>query len=304
MGHEVLYRPWVMPRTLAETAEEAKKATTPLRAAVRVFFSRDGRFLSAAIAFYALLSAVPLAYLSLWIATLFVSREAARSALETELARWTGKTLAEAVAKWAEEARSGHALGVLSVVVLLYSATRLFAALERGINAMWELDAHPKEVLGKRHKALKQLRTRGLAFVVSTLLGVVLALVVAFRAGVAAAEHAGARLSEVSSVLSWMGTLFVATLLFFLLYTVLPRERARPRETLVGALVSALLFLLGAHAITRYIAHKGDMGLGETLLVLLWLRYAAQVFLLGAAIVGVYLRSRGALPAKEPPVED
>jgi membrane protein len=288
-----------MPRTLAETAEEAREATTPVRAVLRVFLSRDGRFLSAAIAFYALLSAVPLAYLSLWIATLFVSREAARAALETELARWTGKTLAEAVAKWAEQARTGHALGVLSVVVLLYSATRLFAALERGINAMWELDADPT-LVGKRHKVLKQLRTRGLAFVVSTLLGVVLALVVAFRAGVAAAERAGARLSEVSSVFSWVGSLFVATLLFFLLYTVLPRERARPRETLVGAMVSALLFLLGAHAITRYIAHKGDVGLGETLLVLLWLRYAAQVFLLGAAIVGVYLRSRGALPAKEP----
>jgi membrane protein len=292
-----------MPRTLAETAEQAKEATTPVRAVLRVFLSRDGRFLSAAIAFYALLSAVPLAYLSLWIATLFVSREAAHSALETELARWTGKTLAEAVAKWAEQARTGHALGVLSVVVLLYSATRLFAALERGINAMWELDADPTLVLGKRHKVLKQLRTRGLAFVVSTLLGVVLALVVVFRAGVAAAERAGARLSEVSSVFSWIGSLFVATLLFFLLYTVLPRERARPRETLVGAMVSALLFLLGAHAITRYIAHKGDVGLGETLLVLLWLRYAAQVFLLGAAIVGVYLRSRGALPAKETPAD-
>ena len=96
-------------------------------------------------------------------------------------------------------------------------------------------------------------------------------------------------------MIAWLGSLSVATLLFFLLYSVLPRERARPRETLVGAAISALLFLAGAHAVTSYVAHKGDVGLGETLLVLLWLRYAAQVFLLGAAVVGVYLRSRGAL---------
>lgn len=281
----------------------AHRATTPVRAALRVFLSRDGRFLSAAIAFYALLSAVPLAYLSLWIATLFVSAEAARAALEGELGRWTGPALAGAVARWAEQARSGHGLGLLSGIVLAYSATRLFAALERGLNAMWELDVDPRVVRPKRDKVKDQIRTRGLAFVVATLLGFVLAFVVAFRAGVAAADRAGAELSRVSSVLEWIGSLVVATGLFFLLYTVLPRERARPRETLVGAAVSALLFLLGAHAVTKYVAHKGDVGLGETLLVLLWLRYAAQVFLLGAAIVGVYLRSRGALPAKEPPIE-
>ncbi|HQY61234.1 MAG: YihY/virulence factor BrkB family protein [Myxococcales bacterium] len=277
-------------------------AVTPLRAALRVFLSRDGRFLSAAIAFYALLSAVPLAYLALWVASLFVSRDSAAAALERELSRWTGPALAHVVARWEGHARDGHGLGVLSVLVLLYSATRLFAALERGLNAMWELgpadegaaDA-PGAAGGGKRKLLRQLRTRGLAFVVATLLGVSLAALVGFRAGVAAAERVGARLAGLPSVLEWGFSLAGATLIFFLLYTVLPRTRARPRETLVGAAVSALLFLLGAHAITSYVAHKGDVGLGETLLVLLWLRYAAQVFLLGAATVGVYLRARGAL---------
>ena len=286
-----------MSKALEATARRAtKEAVAPARAALRVFLSRDGRFLSAAIAFYALLSAVPLAYLALFVATRFVSAEAAHEALEVELGRWTGPRLAGSIAKWAEDARSGHALGALAVIVLLYSATRLFAALERGINAMWELDPEP-EAAGASFatKLARQARTRGLAFVVASLLGIVLALVVAFRAGVSAAERAGARLAEISSVFAWLGSLSVATLLFFLLYSVLPRERARPRETLVGAAISALLFLAGAHAVTSYVAHKGDVGLGETLLVLLWLRYAAQVFLLGAAVVGVYLRSRGAL---------
>jgi membrane protein len=275
-------------------------AVTPLRAALRVFLSRDGRFLSAAIAFYALLSAVPLAYLALWVATLFVSRESAAAALERELARWTGPALAHVVARWEGQARDGHGLGVLSVVVLLYSATRLFAALERGLNAMWELGpvddgAGEPGRQPRKTKLLRQLRTRGLAFVVATLLGVSLAALVGFRAGVAAAEREGARLAGLPALFEWGFSLGGATLIFFLLYTVLPRARARPRETLVGAAVSALLFLLGAHAITSYVAHKGDVGLGETLLVLLWLRYAAQVFLLGAATVGVYLRARGAL---------
>ncbi|HRG98167.1 MAG TPA: YihY/virulence factor BrkB family protein [Polyangiaceae bacterium] len=285
-------------RLHALRAPQASAAVTPLRAALRVFLSRDGRFLSAAIAFYALLSAVPLAYLALWVASLFVSRDSAAAALERELARWTGPALAQVVARWEEHARDGHGLGVLSLVVLLYSATRLFAALERGLNAMWELGPVDEGEPGRqarKGKLLRQLRTRGLAFVVATLLGVSLAALVGFRAGVAAAEREGARLAGLPSLLEWGFSLAGATLIFFLLYTVLPRTRARPRETLVGAAVSALLFLLGAHAITSYVAHKGDVGLGETLLVLLWLRYAAQVFLLGAATVGVYLRARGAL---------
>lgn len=283
-------------RLRALKALRAPAAVTPLRAALRVFLSRDGRFLSAAIAFYALLSAVPLAYLALWVASLFVRRDVAAEVLEGEVARWTGPSLARVLTRWETHARDGHGLGVLSVVVLLYSATRLFAALERGLNAMWELDpSEDKDENGKKTKLLRQLRTRGLAFVVATLLGVSLAGLVGFRAGVVAAERVGAKLAGVPALLEWAFSLGCATLIFFLLYTVLPRTRARPRETLVGAAVSALLFLLGAHAITSYVASKGDVGLGETLLVLLWLRYAAQVFLLGAATVGVYLRARGAL---------
>jgi membrane protein len=276
---------------------------SPLRRGIGVFFSRDGRFVSAAIAFYALLSLVPLAYLALWTASLFVSEDAARAAMESELGRWTGPSLARAVLSWEEAARGrgGHALGAVSVVVLLYSATRLFAALERGLNAMWELDAkEPAGVPGKKRRSvLRQMKTRSLAFVVALLLGLVLAFVVAFRAAVVAAEQAGARLGEIPGVLEWVGATFLAIVLFFLLYTVLPRKRARALETLAGASVSAVMFLLGTHAVTSYVAHKGNLGPGETLLVLLWLRYAAQVFLLGAAVMGVVLRSRGALGEAE-----
>lgn len=289
---------------LERARDEALRATTPFRVGVRVFFSRDGRFQSGAIAFYALLSAVPLSYLTLVVATLFVSRDDAHAAFASELGRWTGPKLADALFRWSEQARESRSMGVLSLVVLLYSATRLFAALERGINTMWEIDtpSEAKGTLGER--ALRQARTRGLAFVVVTLLGVVLAAVVGFRAAISAAERAGAKLAEISQVASWLGSVAVATLLFFLLYSVLPRVRARAKETLGGAFVSALLFLGGAHVVTSYVAHKGDVGLGETLLVLLWLRYAAQVFLLGAAVVGVALRARGALPTRTPPAAE
>jgi membrane protein len=292
-----------MPR-LERARDEALRATTPFRAGVRVFFSRDGRFQSGAIAFYALLSAVPLSYLTLFVATRFVPREDAHAAFASELGRWTGPALAEALFRWSEQARESRSMGALSLVVLLYSATRLFAALERGINTMWEIDT-PSEAKGTLvERALRQARTRGLAFVVVTVLGLVLAAVVGFRAAISAADRAGGELAQVSRAVSWVGSIAVATLLFFLLYTVLPRIRARAKETLGGAFLSALLFLGGAHVVTSYVAHKGDVGLGETLLVLLWLRYAAQVFLLGAAVVGVALRARGALPTRTPPAAE
>jgi membrane protein len=251
-----------------------------LKTATSTFFKKEARFHSAAIAFYALTSLVPLSYFALWIASLFVARESAKSALEGELVRQLGPKLALSVSNWVSFAQTKHSSGILSLALLAYSATRLFSALERGVNAMWGLyDA-------RTHK--KQLASRLLAFLVAALVGLALAALVLSRSLAALIPSSWIR-EEVSPLAEWAGSFGLVTLVFFLLYLVLPAERPRWREALGGAAFSAALFVLGTQLVTVYVARKDGFGFGDTMLLLLWMRYAAQVFLFGAAITDAYL---------------
>jgi membrane protein len=266
-----------------------KLAFAALRRAFGVFFRKDARFLSAAIAFYALLSAVPLLYLALLCASAVVPGEQAQLALGEGLARMSDRAFADQLTGWVRQERGQLGRGLLGALVFMYSATRLFAALERGLNAMWGLEEH--RPVGKVQKVLAQLRTRGLSFVVAIFLGLMLVLTVALKALLAAATVRQWPLvaSSAAAFMSWGGTTLGTVAVFFLLYLVLPARRPPWREAVLAAAISAALFMVGVHVVTWYVARHAGFGAGDTLLLLLWLRYAAQVFLFGAAFVHAYL---------------
>jgi membrane protein len=270
-----------------------REALAVLRIATRTFFTKEARFHSAAIAFYALASLVPLSYFSLWIAGLFVSQNAAREALEGQLVAQLGPKLAHAISQWVSVAQESHASGFFSFLVLTYSATRLFAALERGVNAMWGLYDE------RTHQ--KQLVSRLLSFLIAAVVGLALAGLVASRSLAAMVPSSWFR-EELSPLAEWLGSLGLVFVIFFLLYLVLPAKRPRWRDALGGAAFSSVLFVVGTQLVTLYVAHKDGFGFGETMLLLLWMRYAAQVFLLGAAIVDAYLDRKNAAVASSLPV--
>ncbi len=262
-----------------------------LRHGLRVFFANDARFLSAAIAFYALLSVVPLLFLALLAAGFFVEESSARAAMTTGLARFADRDFATTIVHWIDLERGSIGHGVAGIVVFMYSATRLFAALERGLNAMWEIEPEPTD---KKARIMRQLRTRGLSFVVALALGVLLVGTVAFNASVAWVAAHAVTPPPAPWALQWLGTLSGTALVFFMLFAVLPAKRAPMRDTALGACFSAALFVVGVRAVTWYVGRRAGFGVGESLMVLLWLRYAAQVFLGGAAFVGAYMKSGSA----------
>jgi membrane protein len=272
---------------MANAPKAASLVLLSLRRALSVFVRKDARFLSAAIAFYALLSAVPLLYLALLCASAVVPDDQAQQALAEGIARMSDRAFAEQLLAWVRQERGQLGRGLVGGLVFLYSATRLFAALQRGLNAMWELEEHRPQ--GTAKKLLAQLRTRGLSFVVALLLGVMLMGTVAGKALLAAADARQWPLGGTSIFLSWGGTTMGTVLVFALLYLVLPAQRPPVREAALAASISACLFMVGVHAVTWYVARHAGFGAGDTLLVLLWLRYAAQVFLFGAAFVRAYL---------------
>ncbi len=271
------------------------------RATWRTFSDHGGRLLSGAIAFYTLLSIVPMCVIALYLAGLATDEAAARTALLGDLSHWVGDGGASTVASMldaAEHGGAGRSASVASIVVLLYAATRLFSQLKRALEVLWDL---PKpQAAGLKEKAFRQLRNRGAAFLVVAFVGLLLTGLVVLKIGLAAAENA----LDPTLAASWVwrtvetaASFVTCAMLFALVFWVLPNGKIAARDLFLGAFVTAALFSLGAALISTYVARKGAhsvYGAATSLvLLLLWVHYSAQVFFLGAAFTAVHAKAQG-----------
>ena len=272
-----------------------------VRATWRTFSDRGGRLLSGAVAFYALLSIVPMLLVALRIAGVTTSEATARRALLDDIAHWVGDAGATTIGSMLSLAERGGAeksASVVGTVVLLYASTRLFSQLTRALNVMWAVE-RPK-AQGFKAKAFLEARKRGAAFLLIGVVGLLLTVLVLAKLALSAAENTLD--PSLSAAILWrsvesLTSFIVCAVLFGLVFYVLPNARLAWRDLVVGALVTAALFSVGAILISMYVARKGAgsvYGAATSLvLLLLWVHYSAQVFFLGAAFTAVHAEARG-----------
>jgi membrane protein len=270
------------------------------RDAVRVFFRARGRVLGASVAFYAMLSVAPMLVIVLRVAGAVTRRGKAHDVLLAQLTHWVGADGARtigAIVDRSADATSGTVSSVVSAVLLVYSATRLFSALEYALDAMWGVTK--PEASGLRDKALRQLRKRGAAFVIAFVIAIVLLSLQGIRALLALASIGATDAPAISQATEAIVSFGMTSLLFFFLFTTLPSARVGWRDALIGALVTATLFTFGSALVGAYLGARdvarawGDAG--ALVVMLLWVHYSAQIFLLGAAYTGVRARASGTL---------
>jgi membrane protein len=98
-------------------------------------------------------------------------------------------------------------------------------------------------------------------------------------------------------ILNFIVSLAVVTALFALIYKFLPRAKIGWHDVWIGAGVTALLFTLGKFLIGLYIGKSsvasGFGAAGSLVIVLVWVYYSAQIFLLGAEFTWVYAFRHG-----------
>jgi membrane protein len=282
------------------------------RATLATFSRRGGRLLGGALAFYAMLSVAPLLVIALQVAGVVTSERLARDALLENLTHYIGDTGAATLGALMERVQRPGAgwRGALSAAVLVYASTRLFSQLERALDHLWELPEPPLSFLASlRQKLAKRLFNFALVLSVGVLLvGLVLLKLVydGAMAKLGLSAPVGWRITEA------IGSLTICTLVFAALFRFLPSARFPWRHALLGAAVTASAFSVGAYAISAYLSHKsltstyGDAA--SIVVLLLWVHYSAQIFLLGAAFTGEWVRRHGGfvLPKGTPPpaVED
>jgi membrane protein len=246
---------------------------------------------AAALAFYAGLSFAPLLLLALSVVGLFGgdAGDAVVAQVRGLLGPEAGRAV-ELVVESAEERRgSGRVAAVFGVVMLLVSAAGAFGQLQASLNRIWEVKAHPG--LGIRGWIRKRLLSFGM--VLSVLFLLVVSLAFSAALSFLFAGHTGVLWEVLNAVTS----LVVFTLLFGLLFKYVPDVKVPWQVLKVGAVTTAVLFLLGKTAIGVYLGRSAvgsAYGAAGSLVVLLvWVYYCSIVVFLGAEATQTQARLRG-----------
>lgn len=244
--------------------------------------------LSAALAYTTIFSMAPLLIMILFLCTIFLSREAVEGTIYNQIKDFVGSASAEQVQsmiKTSSKATSGSLAGTLGTIALLVAATSLFAEIQDSINTIWGV--RPKKGSGIKNF----LKSRLLSFGVIGSLGFLLLVTLGFSTIIdTISERLIANFSNVAVVLIYIFnillTLFIVTVLFAVIYKVLPDAAIKWKQVRTASMVTAIFFIGGKFLISLYIA-KTDVGsafgaAGSLVILLVWVYYSSVILYLGA----------------------
>ena len=257
--------------------------------------------MGAALAYYTVFSLAPLLLIVIAIAGLVFGDDAARGEIFGQLRGLMGDDAAkgiEALLASVSKPTEGITATVVGVGVLIVGATTVFGELQDALDRIWRAPA--RETSGGLWSLLRaRLLSFGMIFgiafllMVSLVLGAGMAALGKWRGGMFGEWEALAQ--AVNAVLSFGLT----TAVFAFIYKLMPRVKVQWHDVWLGALVTALLFTLGKTLIGLYIGNTdvatGFGAAGSIVIVLVWVYYSAQVFLMGAEFTWVYARTFGSM---------
>ena len=265
----------------------------------RYFVSHDGRLLSGAIAFYASLAIAPLGVIALLIASLVMSEAAAQDELVAQLEVFIGSQMSEfvvdAMVSLSNEAAS-YAAPIASGLFMLYIAARLFSMLRRALNHMWGI--RPKLLIhATAPERLHLMQRRFLAFAMVLVFGSSLVVLVAAHSAASAAARWFGDSAYVLTFAEFASAYAVVTPLIALVYRWLPDALIAWRDVWVGAAVTCLFVVGGSFLIGIYLGRVSPASVygvaGSLIVLLLWIYYTTQIFLMGAVFTRAFANQRG-----------
>ncbi len=257
--------------------------------------------MGAAISYYTVFSLAPLLVIVIAIAGAVFGREAVTGQIVAQLSGLIGKDGAQVVqglVAAASDTDKGLVAGIISAVILLIGATTVFAELQSALDRIWHVP-----VADKPKGIFALLRTRLVSF--GLILGVAFLLMVSLSvsAGLAAlGTWASGMMQGWETLLQLLNiaiSVSAATVLFAMIFKLMPSTPIAWKDVWIGAAVTAVLFEVGKFLIGLYLG-KGSLtetfaAAGSLVVLLAWVYYAAQIFLLGAEFTKVYADEHGSL---------
>ncbi len=250
---------------------------------------------SAALAFYTLFSMAPVLMVSVAIAGAVFGEEATRAEIQAQVRILAGEESAAVVRQVLDSAARPdltRLAGLVGAATLLFGATVVFGQLQQALNSVWGVEPRPGSLV--RNFLKKRLLSLGLVVVIGFLLLVSLVLSAGISAFGAYLQRLLAFPAVFLDALDFGLFLAVLTVLFALMFRVLPDAVLAWRDVAVGAAVTALLFSIGKELIGLYLGRAGVASAygvaGSLVLLLLWVYYSSMILLLGAGFTRVWSR--------------
>lgn len=266
--------------------------------------------MGAAISYYTMFSLAPLLVLVIAVAGLVFGAEAVQGQIASQLSSLMGDDTAKAVEgmiKSASVSGNGIWASLLSIGVLIVGATSVFGELQSALDRIWHVPEtqKPSGVWGiLRARVFSFGLILGLAFLLMVSLSVSTALAAfgGFLGGLLPGQEI------LLQVLNLAVSVGVTTVLFAMIFKLMPTAKVEWRDVWIGAAVTAVLFEVGKFGIGLYLGKSGMAdsfaGAGSLVLLLAWVYYAAQIFLLGAEFTKVYAQAHGSSVSQAPAIPD
>lgn len=280
-----------LARILKESAMEWKDDNAPL--------------LAAALTFYMLFSVAPLLMILTAIAGLIFGQTAAQQNVFTQIEQVVGSESAQAIFQIIQNSSqpSGTIRAmIIGIVTMLLGASMVFGQVKQAINIIWGVEPEPAQgSILERVLALVWARIIpiilvlgiGLLLILTLLLNMFLSSLHLFVQGLVPG------MVFIWQVVNFLVSWGIVTLLFAMIYKVLPDTPITWGDVWTGAAVTGFLFSIGRLLISFYLSYSSVASAygaaGSLVVALLWVYYSAQIFLFGAAFTHVYARRQGSL---------
>ena len=257
--------------------------------------------MGAALAYYTIFSIAPLLLIVISVAGLVFGRDAARGEIFAQLSGLMGAQGAMAVQGLLEAVNKpteGIVATAIGIALLVVGATTVFGELQDALDRIWRAPAREQDT-----GLFNLLRVRLMSFSMIMGIGFLLMVSLVASAALAALGKWWSPLfggwETLAQTVNFAFSFVMVTIVFAMIYKVMPRVRVQWRDVWVGAAVTALLFTIGKHLIGLYIGKSsvasGYGAAGSLVVVLVWVYYSAQIFLLGAEFTWVYAHTFGSL---------
>jgi membrane protein len=282
---------------------DARKLWGLLSETIDQWFSDNAGRLGAALAFYTIFSLAPLLIVVVGVAGLVLDRAAVQAYIVAQMYEMIGPQGAEAIriVLGGLRAPGGDLLATaIGLITLFFGASLVVAELRNALNIVWGVAA-PTEQQSLFGTLKSMLRERFFSFTMVLGVGFLLLISLVVNAWLAAMGEYFQGLLPLSQAILQAGNFvlwfIVTTLLFGLIYKVLPDVQIAWSDVAVGATVTSLLFTAGKTLIGFYLGTStlgSAYGAAGSLAILLaWVYYSAQVFFLGAEFTQVYANKYG-----------
>lgn len=255
--------------------------------------------LSAALAYYTIFSLPAMLMIIITLGSVFYGKEAIEGSVQQQISGFVGGQTAEQIQLLIRNAAISNQntlAAVVGIVTLVFGATGMFNEMQSSLNILWDLKAKPKRGW------VKLVINRLLSFSMVVCIGFLLLVSLVINAIVSAfSNHLALYFPQITVtfvyIFNLILTFVIIALLFALIFKVLPDAKIHWRDVGIGAIATAVLFMIGKFLIGLYMGLSDVASTygaaGSIIVILVWVYYCAIILYFGAAFTKEYAQVIG-----------